>query len=196
MPAKPARPPYQLTIGQWIVNAEARRDAKGRISVYKLPKGDGGGTFEVAGINDRYHPANARELRKLIESGQHAQAEKRAAEIILDYTQPVAEWTSWTCFEAFLRDCFFNRGPGGAAKILQIALGTVKVDGKVGPRTKQAMFAIPSESRRVFLQALRAARETYELQIAPPIGPRKKFWPGLVNRWNAAQKFADTFLAP
>jgi lysozyme family protein len=40
--------------------------------------------------------------------------------------------------EAYLRDSAFNRGPGGAAKILQMALG-VTVDGGVGPETLGAL---------------------------------------------------------
>lgn len=192
MPATPARPPYQLAIGAWIVNAEARRDTKGRIALYKLPKADGGGTYEVAGINDRYHPHQAEHLRDLIELGQHAKAEQAATEYILAYTDRVTSWTSIVAFEAFLRDCAFNRGPGGAAKILQIALD-VTADGDVGPRTRRAMAAITLDKRKDFLAKLRAAREAYERRIAPPIGARAAFWKGLSNRWNKAHAFALTF---
>ena len=45
-----------------IVDFEARRDARGRLAVYRLPAGDGGGSYEVAGINDRYHPTEAAHL--------------------------------------------------------------------------------------------------------------------------------------
>lgn len=192
MPATPARPPYQLRIGAWIVNAEARRDTKGRIAIYKLPKADGGGTYEVAGINDRYHPHQADHLRDLIELGQHAKAEQAATEYILAYTDLVTSWTSIVAFEAFLRDCAFNRGPGGAAKILQIALD-VTVDGDVGPKTRRAMSAITLDQRKPFLAKLREARELYERRIAPPIGARAKFWKGLNNRWDKAHAFALTF---
>ena len=183
------RPAYQLKVGQWIVNAEARRDAKGRIAIYKIPGGDGGGTFEVAGINDRYHPATAEHLRDLIKLGQHTAAETLAVEYICSYTDIVAPWCRWSCVEAFLRDCAFNRGPGGAAKIFQLALG-VKVDGHVGPKTLSASNDL--DDRRAFLKALRKARESYELKIAPPIGARKKIWPGLVNRWDKALAFAES----
>jgi len=189
MPAPTPRPAYQLKIGQFIVNSEARRDASGRIAVYKLPKGDGGGKFEVAGINDRYHPRTADHLRELIQLGKHDIAENLAVEYICSYTDIVAAWCRWSCVEAFLRDCAFNRGPGGAAKIFQIALG-VASDGHVGPLTLAASNAI--EDRRTFLAKLRAARETYERRIAPPIGARAKFWKGLVNRWDKAHAFALT----
>lgn len=187
MPALKPRPAYQLNIGQFIVNLEARRDSKGRIAIYKLPKGDGGGAFEIAGINDRYHPRTAEHLRELIQQGKHAVAESLAVEYICSYTDLVAPWCRWSCVEAYLRDCAFNRGPGGAAKIFQTALG-VQADGHVGPKTHAAEDALTD--RRAFLKQLRRARETYELRIAPPIGARKKFWNGLVNRWDQAHTFA------
>lgn len=189
MPANKPRPAYQLKIGQFIVNCEARRDAKGRIAIYQLPNGDGGGTYEIAGINDRYHPHTAEHLRELITNGKQDVAENLAVEYVCSYTDLVATWTRWTCVEAFLRDCAFNRGPGGAAKIFQIALG-VEVDGHVGPKTLAAEHAL--DDRRAFLKQLHKARETYELQIAPPVGSRKKFWSGLVNRWDKALTFAES----
>jgi len=188
MPASVPRPAYQIKIGQFIVDCEARRDAKGRLACYKLPKGDGGGTFEIAGINDRYHPRTAEHLRELIASGKQAVAENLAVEYICSYTDLVAAWSRWSCVEAYLRDCAFNRGPGGAAKIYQLALG-VLVDGHVGPKTLAAANAL--NDRRAFLKQLRQARESYELKIAPPVGSRKKFWNGLVNRWNKALAFAE-----
>jgi len=54
--------------------------------------------------------------------------------VIAEYTDVVSKWTAAPGIEAYLRDCILNRGPGGAAKILQMALG-VKVDGGVGPET-------------------------------------------------------------
>jgi hypothetical protein len=188
MPAPTPRPAYQLKIGQFIVNSEARRDAKGRLAIYKLPKGDGGGTYEVAGINDRYHPRIAEHLRELITLGKHDVAENLAIEYICSYTDLVASWNRWSCVEAYLRDCAFNRGPGGAAKIYQIALGVV-VDGHIGPKT--LAVANDLDDRRAFLKALRAARETYERIIAPPVGPRAKFWKGLISRWDKALAFAE-----
>lgn len=188
MPACP-RPPYQHRIGQWIVNAEARRDAKGRLIVYKLPRGDGGGTFEVAGINDRFHPATADHLRELIALGRHADAEEAAIDYVCAYTDPAAAWTPWCAVEAYLRDCAFNRGPRGAARIYQLALG-VPDDGHIGPKTRRAADKIGYP--RELLPRLRAAREAYERKIAPPIGARRKFWQGLVNRWDNALAFAES----
>lgn len=179
-----------LATGKFIVDCEARRDAKGRLKVYRLPESDGGGTFEVAGINDRYHPTVAAELARLIKTGEHEIAEIQATQHILEYTDIVIGWHPAAAVEAFLRDTAFNRGPGGAAKILQRALG-VKIDGGVGPITKAAATKVPAAQ---LLLDLRKAREAYELAIAPPIGARKKFWNGLHARWDKALKFSQSLL--
>lgn len=174
----------------FIVDCEARRDSKGRICIYKLPKADGGGTYEIAGINDRYHPGAASHLAELIKRGFPQEAETRAQDYILEYTDVVIGWHPSLAVEAYLRDTAFNRGPGGAAKILQRALG-VKIDGGVGPITKAAAAKRPAA---LLLFDLRRARESYELAIAPPVGARKKFWNGLQSRWDKALKFAQTLL--
>ena len=176
--------------GRFIVDSEARRDAQGRLRVYRLPKADGGGTYEVAGINDRYHPAAARDLANYIAAGLYVEAETAAQNYILRYTDVVTGWHPSPAVEAFLRDSAFNRGPGGAAKILQRALG-VKIDGSVGPITKAAAAKVPAAK---LLRDLRKARESYELEIAPPVGARKKFWNGLQARWDKALKFAQSLL--
>ena len=88
--------------------------------------------------------------------------------------------------EAYQRDCTFNRGQGGAAKILQIALG-VKVDGGVGPETLGALRQAEKDPAKL-LAAMRVAREQYELRVA---GRRQEFWKGLVNRWDSSLAFAQ-----
>lgn len=189
IPEVPRRPDAErrLAIARKIVDFEARRDRNGKIAVYELPSGDGGGSYEVAGINQRYHPAQAAKLRELIREGKQDEAEDLAAQYIADYTDLVAGWTTVPSVEAFLRDSAFNRGPGGAAKILQIALG-VETDGRVGPITIEALRKAEQDPESL-LEALRKARETYELRV---VGRRPKFWNGLVNRWNKALSFART----
>ncbi|MEO8440724.1 MAG: putative peptidoglycan-binding domain-containing protein [Spartobacteria bacterium] len=169
-----------------IVQFEGRRDAQGHLKVYILPSGDGGGRYEVAGINDRYHPKEAARLRALIEAGRFDEAEDYATEVIAEYTDVVAKWTCVPAIEAYLRDAAFNRGPGGAAKILQIALG-VHVDGGVGPQTLAALREAEKDPARL-LATLRIAREQYEVRVA---GRREKFWKGLVNRWDNSLDFAS-----
>jgi len=151
-----------------------------------LPSNDGGGSYEVAGINVRYHPDAAKKLKSLIDAKKHKQARDYAAEYIAKYTDLVTKWVKSAGLDAYLRDTAFNRGPGGAAKILQLALN-VRVDGKVGPQTRAAVEKSEQNDPIAFLKKLREARETYERRF---IGVRPNFWQGLVNRWNKALAFA------
>lgn len=189
-PAPPAdvaqRAALRKKMAESIVQFEGRRDPQGHLRVYILPAGDGGGRYEVAGINDRYHPQEAAKLKALIDAGRYDEADDYAAEVIAEYTDVVAKWTTVPSIESYLRDSAFNRGPGGAAKILQMALG-VKVDGGVGPETLKALREAERNPAKL-LAALRVAREQYEIRVA---GHRDKFWKGLVNRWDGSLDFAS-----
>lgn len=182
----------RMKMAQWIVNAEARRDTKGRIKLYRLPEADGGGTVEYAGINDRYHPQTLVRIRQLLGRGDHTGAERMAVLHIAQYTDIVQKWTGMAALQAFLRDCAFNRGPKGALRILQLALGLAD-DGRFGPITKNALKAAENHPE-LLLDSLRVAREDYERRVAPPVGKRARFWNGLSRRWNAAHVFALSFL--
>jgi hypothetical protein len=189
VPPEPAPSPSRMAMARVIVDLEARRDAQGRLAVYVLPPGDGGGRYEVAGINERYHKAVCDELVALIRAGRHGEAEAQAAGFIAAYTDPAAAWTHNAGVEFFLRDCMFNRGPGGAAWILQKAVG-VETDGQVGPITlaaAQAAEAVPQQ----LIDRLRQAREAHERLRRDETSP---FWPGLVNRWNKARAKALEFM--
>lgn len=179
------------TVGKSILAWEARRDSKGRLAVHKLPPEDGGGTFEVAGINDRYHKAKAVELRDLIMAGKYAEAEIVARNYMISMTNVAAGWTSKAAIEAFLRDTCFNRGATGAAKIYQIALG-VAVDGSVGKATLKAASAQVNDTEGLLLR-LRVAREHYERKHVGR-DETSMFWKGLVNRWNKALTLSQSFL--
>ena len=87
-----------------------------------------------------------------------------------------------------LRDSVFNRGAGGAARVLQRALG-IGDDGEIGAQTQGAMEAAEGNAPAL-LQKLRAAREQYERDV---VGYRPEFWTGLVNRCNNAAEIAKTF---
>jgi len=162
-----------------IVDYEARRDAEGCLKVYHLPSGDGGGEREVAGINDRYHPEALDLIERLIAEGRHEEAEDAAADHIRRYTDSVAMLSSVPAIQFALRDMAFNRGPAGAVKILQDALG-LPMDGVAGPRTKEALGEAEKNPREL-LERLRAARERYERRIRDE---SSKFWVGLRNRWD------------
>lgn len=179
----------RLAMAKIIVDFEARRDAHGRLVVYFLPPGDGGGRYEVAGINERFNKVVCDELVALVESGRQDEAERRAAEFIAEDTDVAAGWTSNIAIEFYLRDCVFNRGRGGAAWILQKALG-VEIDQSVGPQTLAAVRSQETQPLDL-LAKLRSARESYERLRRDETS---RFWRGLVNRWNNALTAAKTFL--
>lgn len=184
-----ASPSRRLRMAKSIVDFEARRDTQGRLAVYTLPPEDGGGRYEVAGINERYHKAVCDELVELIRSGRHAEAEVRAAEFLASFTDKAATWTQNAGIEFYLRDTMFNRGPGGAAWILQKAVG-VPTDRDVGPMTLAAVRTAEARPRQL-LDRLRAAREAYERLKRDE---SSIFWRGLVNRWNKAMQIALSFM--
>jgi len=174
-PPKPASSVSRLQMAQWIVNQEARRDGQGRLKVYHLPANDGGGRFEVAGINERYNPSQCLKLVAMVNAGQHAAAEHEAALFIASQTDAAAKWTSLPAAELFLRDTIFNRGLGGAAKILRMALGGV-AGSLLAAAVSQA-----EQNPKHFIERLRAAREEYEWRV---VGRRANMVRGLIERWN------------
>jgi lysozyme family protein len=167
---------------QFTLNKEARRDAKGRLRIYPLPSGDGGGKWEVAGVCERYHPREAAQLAALVKAGKFEEAERVAQEHYADYTDVIAKWPVPDGAEFFLRDTAYNRGAGGAATILQYAVGAVP-DGQVGPATgKAVMTFLATKSEQDLIHSLHSASERYERAIVKR-GPSSKFWKGLVSRW-------------
>jgi hypothetical protein len=164
--------------------SSARRDKDGNLKVYPLPEGDGGGSFEVAGINERFHGPVARKLKSLIESGQHQEAERLAQKHIEEFTHtsPVVKAVRQEGVKLALMDAAFNRGPTGAVMIAQKALG-VAVTGKFSEDTRRALVDA-EKNPQDFLHNFRDAREWYEITHAKR-SPGNKFWNGLVNRWDS-----------
>lgn len=189
-------------MGMAIVEFEGRFDKQGNLRVYDLPEGDGGGAYEIAGINERHHPNMAAQLKVLINAGKQQEAKTEAAAYIEQYTRgvigffPTPELAETNPpLEFVLRDIAFNRGSKGAAAVLQIALGMTDIDGIVGPATKrefshQLLDPGPAE----LLKTLTAARETYErTSYGWKSGKRdesSKFWKGLAKRWAKAHLVA------
>jgi hypothetical protein len=162
------------------VDWEARRDKRGNLSVYALPSGDLGGNYEVAGINDRYHPKAFKRISAL----PAEQREKAAAEYIREYTSPFVGQLPEQ-IRPFAQDLAFNRGAGGATKYIQQGLNSlgqkVAVDGRLGPQTLQAIGAVqPSALMRAASQA--QLQDEYSRAKSNP--ERKKFLQGLENRIN------------
>ncbi|CCD94526.1 hypothetical protein BRAO375_3630007 [Bradyrhizobium sp. ORS 375] len=171
-----------------IVDLEARRDAAGHLMVYHPPTGDGGGAYEVAGINSRYNRSTAKTLARLIGRQRFDEAERLACDFIARNTERAASWTDVPAIEFYLRDCVFNRGARGAALILQRALG-VTADGQIGPISRSAAAATDPTT---LLIKLRREREQYERDVVHR-DERSKFWAGLVSRWDKAMTIAERF---
>jgi len=162
------------------VDWEGRKDKDGNLAVYKLPSGDMGGNYEVAGINDKYHP----EAFKAISSLPPQERARATAEYIQGYTAPLVEKLP-PAFQGFTQDMAFNRGLGGATKYLQQGLNTlglnVRVDGAIGPKT---LDAINQANPIALMQAASKAQLDDEYRMAEKNPDRKKFIPGLESRIN------------
>ena len=179
--ARPVTSPQeqgQLPLPMQTVDWEARKDAQGYPAVYKLPSGDMGGKYEVAGINDRYHP----EAFQVISSLPAQERAKAAAEYIQGYTSPLVEKLPQP-LQPFAQDLAFNRGLGGATKYIQEGLNTlnqkVAVDGGFGPKT---LAAIKQVEPRALMRAASDAQLQDEYRKAELDPNRKKFIPGLEAR--------------
>jgi hypothetical protein len=178
-PTAPSQQPSgALPLPLQTVEWEGRKDKQGNLSVYKLPSGDMGGNFEVAGINDRYHP----EAFKAISSLPAQERAKAAAEYIQGYTAPLVEKLP-QALQPFTQDLAFNRGLGGATKYIQQGLNTlgqkVAVDGGFGPKT---LAAINQVEPRALMRAASDAQLQDEYNMAERNPARKKFIPGLEAR--------------
>ena len=178
-PTAPAQQPSgELPLPLQTVEWEGRKDKQGNLAVYKLPIGDMGGNFEVAGINDRYHP----EAFKAISSLPAQERAKAAAEYIQGYTAPLVERLP-QALQPFTQDLAFNRGLGGATKYIQQGLNTlgqrVTVDGGLGPKT---LAAINQVEPRALMRAASDAQLQDEYNMAERNPARKKFIPGLEAR--------------
>lgn len=155
------------------VDMEARKDKAGNVMVYDLPSGDMGGSYEVAGINDKYHPAAAEMLKNL----PPEERRDAAARYVVEYTKPFTSKLP-EAYRPFFQDLAFNRGVGGATKFLQRAIG-VKDDGALGPQTLKALEGMnPSE----VMKNVSVEQMTYERRLAEQNPERKKFLNGLQNR--------------
>jgi len=168
-----AMPSSLLDAAKQTVNWEGRRDANGNLAVYELPSGDMGGSYEVAGINDRFHPQAAEMLKNMSPS----EREDFAAKYIEDYTSPLTSKLPEQ-YRPFFQDLAFNRGLAGATKLLQRAIG-VKDDGLLGPKT---LAALEQQNPRDVLRKTSLEQLSYERRLAEENPERKKFLGGLENR--------------
>lgn len=183
--------PKEYSAGLKIVDLEARRNDDGTLKVYRLPKNDGGGTWEIAGINDRYHPEALADLRAMKPERREAYAAKYIEDYTLKFTKlDDVQLREGTRF--FVLDSTFNRGAGGSAWIVQDALRnlgySLSRDRKWGPKTRGELAKADQETPSSLLHELRKSRESYEREV---VGYRANLWNGLENRWNKVMAIAD-----
>lgn len=173
-----------------IVNYEARWDSNGKIRVYYLSPIDGGGVYEVAGINTKYHPEAAKRLRDLVEAGRQDDALAEAIEYIARYTDSSADRSEIDAIRFLWRDIAWNRGPTGAVRTFRLSMGLSygdQMDAEARQTLGQAETNLPE-----FIEAIVVGREKYERHRGR--GPGHPMWEGLTNRWRKAADFAQTLL--
>lgn len=170
--------PYEFTF-----NAEARFDRNGNLSVYNPPKNDGGGSFEVAGITERWQRADASRIRSLVQQGKFAQAKTESKRYYKKISDPFTKHTKDRGIKLQLADTVHHRGPTGLKKILQRATGTKLDDSK-------ALIKI-LESNPNALNAFNNARVRYEAEELDNEG-RAGFRKGLIKRFKNAHNAAKT----
>lgn len=146
------------------------------------------GRPEIAGITEKDHPEAYARLDALLSQGKTAELLAAVIAYYDAYTDPAQNWTDRAGVEFFLRDCVLNRGPTGAAEILQDAVG-VQVDYQIGPTTRAALAGFSADAA---VDRLRAARERYEDRKYPQRRSSGQ-WQGMLNRWSKAQAQAKAF---
>lgn len=164
-------------------NKEARKDKNGRLSVFTPPSGDGGGSFEVAGITAKFQPKEAGKLRSLIQQGKHGEAEKFAKDFFRKRAEPFVKHASQRGLQLQLADTVHHRGEGGLRKILQRATGSSSKN--YSTLIKQL------DNDPEALAKFNKSRVDHELQeVDRGRASRKKFRKGLLNRFASANEAA------
>lgn len=179
------------TTAELIIGNEMRRDSQGRLAIYKLPAGDGGGTHEIAGINNGSHPRQYAKLEALIKAGKHKEAEQQAKQYITQYTQPVGNilkeaGVKSSGLDYFLRDMYFNGGEYGAVRVIHRALGVPESRTFNGDTTQAIKNYLQNHTEQELLDVLKDARERLYKSIASHNPAKKKFLTGWLNRNNRA----------
>lgn len=188
---KSSSPPdsSSLKIASLIIGNEALRDKHGNLSIYKLPPGDGGGTHEIAGINNGSHPAEYAKLKNLVKAGKHTEAEQEVKRYIMQYTQPVgdilkAAGVKSSGIDYFLRDMYFNGGEYGAARVVHRALG-LKDSKKFNAGTLGLLQNyLKKHSEKELLELLKNSRANLYESISDNNPEKRKFLSGWLNRNN------------
>jgi len=166
------------TAAMKTVDFEARKDKDGNPIIYELPAGDMGGKYEVAGINDKYHP----EAFARISALPPQERAGAAAKYIQGYTAPLVQKLP-QAIQPFAQDMAFNRGLGGATKYFQQGLNQlgqrVDVDSGIGPKTLSAMSKVDPQ---LLMKEATKAQMDDEYRRAAANPDRVPLLPGMSNR--------------
>jgi len=166
------------TAAMKTVDFEARKDKDGNPIIYELPAGDMGGKYEVAGINDKYHP----EAFARISALPPQERAGAAAKYIQGYTAPLVQKLP-QAIQPFAQDMAFNRGLGGATKYFQQGLNQlgqkVDVDSGIGPKTLSAMSKVDPQ---LLMKEATKAQMDDEYRKAAANPDRVPLLPGMSNR--------------
>ena len=167
------------------------------LRVTRLPSGDGGGKWEIAGICDGIEPKEFNLIKSMLDQGDRDAAWEECLRYVLANTEPlVSKGVAGSyAIEFMLRDMTFNMGVAGTTKVVQRMLG-IDIDGKWG-KTTQAEWTdvILSRDEMAVLDLLdRACRARYHSIVkANPV--KEKFLTGWMNRCNARLAYALTLLS-
>lgn len=173
------------------------------LRVTRLPSGDGGGTWEIAGICDGIEPDVFNRIKSLLDKGLREEAWEECLSYVLENTATIASYLPNYGFgyEFMIRDLAFNMGNAGAIKVVQGMINRegfneIAVDGKWGIKTQTGLLGLTSSlPEDHMVKALdRAARARYESIVkANPV--KKKFLKGWLNRCAERVKFAETIMS-
>lgn len=175
-----AVPAQDTNLYQIILNHEVSGKT---IGVESLISADGGGAWEIAGINVASHPQESSKLRDMIRSG--ATQDQLKQEIFAYYkqfTQQVADIVNPIVnskgIELFMRDCCFNHGPGAINRVLRRAINAPDN----ADLAKSLQTYIDTHGKTALLNALSATRAGYYAGIVAHNHSKSVFLKGWRNR--------------
>ena len=199
--AGPVKPPAELIrkdMAKKILNMEDYKiTGPDSLRVTRLPSGDGGGKWEIAGICDGIEPKEFNLIKSMLDRGDREAAWDECLRYVIANTEPLVNKGVAGSYpiEFMLRDMTFNMGTTGTTKVVQRMLD-VEIDGKWGKAT-QAKWTnvLLSRSEMAVLDLLdRACRARYRSIVkANPV--KGKFLTGWMNRCDARHAYALTLLS-
>lgn len=169
------------------------------LRIVRLPASDKGGDWEICGVSDGFEPQEVGDMKAYMDAGDKQSAWNYLLTYLIKNTDPVlsyAKVSMYPALEFFLRDMYFNMGPGGCVKVIQRVCrakgADIKYDGAIGPATRKA-FAEVIKSRsndKELLESFHQHREAYYKKLVQ----YPEFGRGWLNRNDEAYDYALQFL--